>query len=998
LFARFVARGDVHALGEVFDATAPELLRIAAHLVGSREQARDLVQSAFLIAIERRADFAAERRVLPWLCGIIANLARNERRRCQRELAAVPRWDVEDPEAAAEAAEFRAAFAQAKAALPEVYRPVLELHLEHGLNAAEIAGALDRPAGTVRTQIVRGLEVLRRRLPRGFVAGLSLVPVNVAALGPARAFVLQRAAELAPATGGAAVAGGVALTVMGGIVNKKLAVFGVIGLALASLGLWVAELEHGRTANPPELPAVLVKASETGGAPARAPTAMPAPPERQQVDESSRPVPASGSLEVIARWNHDDTPARSQAIDVIYADETLGELHPHRVVTDGTGHAMFESLRPGAISVESSTGVHQSAEVTPGSQSTVTLALEGIPVNGQVVDHRGDPVADADVWISSRVRYAPVRNGSEPGFGQYGQCTLRSDAEGRFETRMAQCQCIAAFKAGHGPSHTVYPVRGIGRSPERPVSVVVRLPAECGALAVSARGRNSTPVGNALVLAGPEVPHSTGEMDEWMPPALRASTDQTGLAVLSPLPTGRIPIVVRATGYGPWVGEIEIPAGGTAQLEVSLSEGAVVTGVVFDGVGAPLANALLRHGPEWPEVSLRDSVATTDARGNYQLENLPAGELELVAFHEQWGSVSHKLTVAAGDAQRWDPRMPPRAVITGLVLDVEGQPAPGTSVMAYATVGHANTRTDAAGRFVLSPLCPGQAYQVRAEVKLRGGGIAVAQRSGVPAGAEIELRPSPDQVPTARLRGRVLQTDGTPATGYVLGVETLDGSPGTVIAIGADGTFELGPWDPSRLRLGVQRAGSNRAFADFGVHEMRAGTTADVGNLVLPVPGAVRIRIAGAEKGAATLFRDAVFVDLRDVKEDGIAWDDLPPGNYAVSVTRTGTAPLCGLAEFEVQSGRTTDLAVVLSGASRRELRLELPNGCPAGALILRATDSTGRNMLLEWFFVEGASMRIVLPDSARELYIAREDGWHGRASVTAGGTEPIPMRLMREK
>ena len=41
LFARFVERGDVQALGEVFDATAPELMRIAAHLVGSREQAAD---------------------------------------------------------------------------------------------------------------------------------------------------------------------------------------------------------------------------------------------------------------------------------------------------------------------------------------------------------------------------------------------------------------------------------------------------------------------------------------------------------------------------------------------------------------------------------------------------------------------------------------------------------------------------------------------------------------------------------------------------------------------------------------------------------------------------------------------------------------------------------------------------------------------------------------------------------------------------------------------
>ncbi|HZN40698.1 MAG TPA: sigma-70 family RNA polymerase sigma factor [Planctomycetota bacterium] len=144
LFARFAATGDVHALGEVFDATAPELVRIAAHLVGSRDQARDLVQSAFLIAIEKRQQFAAERRVLPWLCGIVANLARNQRRRDQRELATVPRAGAEDPVAAAEAAEFRASFAQAKDALPPVYRPVLDLYLEQGLNAGQIGEALGR--------------------------------------------------------------------------------------------------------------------------------------------------------------------------------------------------------------------------------------------------------------------------------------------------------------------------------------------------------------------------------------------------------------------------------------------------------------------------------------------------------------------------------------------------------------------------------------------------------------------------------------------------------------------------------------------------------------------------------------------------------------------------------------------------------------------------------------------------------------------------------------
>jgi RNA polymerase sigma-70 factor (ECF subfamily) len=1002
LFARFVADGDVHALGEVFDATAPELMRIATHLVGSREQARDLVQSAFLIAMEKRAEFAVARRVLPWLCGIVANLARNERRRAKRELAALPRTCVEDPGAAAEASEFRAAFARAKAALPEVYRPVIELHLEHGLNAAEVGGALGRPKGTVRTQIVRGLELLRRRLPRGFVAGLAAAPVSAEALRETRAFVLGSAAEVAPAPGGAAVAAGrFTLSVMGaGAVNKQLAVFGAVGLILVGLGLWLAGASPGRSGDAPERPSAPASTSAgAGDARDRDPAAMSRPTAEREVDTPPGSAPPGGSLVVIARWKLDETPARAQAIDVVYADEVLGELRPRRVVTDGEGRAVFETLRPGAILVQSSTGVRQPAEVVAGVRGTVTLALDGLPVHGQVLDHCGDPVADADVWVSSELRYVRVRTGDRPGHGQYGQRTLRTDARGRFETRMASLQCLAAFKEGHGPSPTVYPLRGLGALPERPVSVVLRLEAEGGGLAVTVRGRQATPVGEALVLAGPEIPHFTGEDDLATTPALRALTNEAGLARLSPLRAARIPVEVRAAGYGPWCGEVEIPAGGVAGLEVLLVEGAVVTGFVFDAHGAPLADVLVRHGAE---AALRTSLATTDARGAYRLENLPAGEVTLVVFHEGWGSVSQKLTLAAGGTQRWDARMPARAAITGLVLDSDGLAAGGSCVYGYAPGSSLSATAGATGRFLLSPVHPGQVYEIRAEVRVRGGGYGIARRSAVPAGAEIELRPSADEPPAGRLRGRVLHSDGKPAKGHELRASPLDGSPGTMLAIGADGTFELGPWQPTRLRLAVHRPPSSRALADFGVHEMRAGATVDLGDLVLPTAGAVRIRITGgeAEQGVATLFRDGVHVDARRVTKGTVAWDELQPGAYAVCVVRAGARPLAGSAEFEVYPGRVAELAVAMSGANRHELRFATPNGCPAGPVILRATDRTGRTVMIDWILIErdDAPAQVVLPIGASELYVASDDGYRGRVNVSGAGTEPIVVTFAREK
>src|SRR5690349_9293176 len=83
-FHRYCRSGDPHALGEVFDRTAPEILRVALWLCGNRADAEDLLQRTFLSAIEGRQRFDASQRVLPWLCGIAVNHARSLQRERQR--------------------------------------------------------------------------------------------------------------------------------------------------------------------------------------------------------------------------------------------------------------------------------------------------------------------------------------------------------------------------------------------------------------------------------------------------------------------------------------------------------------------------------------------------------------------------------------------------------------------------------------------------------------------------------------------------------------------------------------------------------------------------------------------------------------------------------------------------------------------------------------------------------------------------------------------------
>ena len=73
LFERWRSAGDAAALASVFDAVAPELHDVARHLDRRAGEAEDLVQTTFLIALERAETFDASRPLVPWLLGILVN-------------------------------------------------------------------------------------------------------------------------------------------------------------------------------------------------------------------------------------------------------------------------------------------------------------------------------------------------------------------------------------------------------------------------------------------------------------------------------------------------------------------------------------------------------------------------------------------------------------------------------------------------------------------------------------------------------------------------------------------------------------------------------------------------------------------------------------------------------------------------------------------------------------------------------------------------------------
>ena len=84
LFRRSCRTGEAEAVAELFDRTAPELVRLAGLLAGT-EVAEDLVQRTFVDAIEHKERYDEHRQVRPWLCGMLANHARCHRRSAARD-------------------------------------------------------------------------------------------------------------------------------------------------------------------------------------------------------------------------------------------------------------------------------------------------------------------------------------------------------------------------------------------------------------------------------------------------------------------------------------------------------------------------------------------------------------------------------------------------------------------------------------------------------------------------------------------------------------------------------------------------------------------------------------------------------------------------------------------------------------------------------------------------------------------------------------------------
>jgi RNA polymerase sigma-70 factor (ECF subfamily) len=159
--------GDERGFQELVDRHKDLVFALIARTVQDRSRAEDLAQDVFLRIHRGLPYFRGEARLSTWIYRIVANV-------CLQDQARAPRTSPLDPERQPQAIsvadrqfndlEVRDRLEKAIARLPPNYRLLIAAHYLRGVQYEELAEALQLPLGTVKTQLYRAKQQLRRFL------------------------------------------------------------------------------------------------------------------------------------------------------------------------------------------------------------------------------------------------------------------------------------------------------------------------------------------------------------------------------------------------------------------------------------------------------------------------------------------------------------------------------------------------------------------------------------------------------------------------------------------------------------------------------------------------------------------------------------------------------------------------------------------------------------------------------------------------------------------
>jgi hypothetical protein len=566
--------------------------------------------------------------------------------------------------------------------------------------------------------------------------------------------------------------------------------------------------------------------------------------------------------------------------------------------------------------------------------TAVKILLAGsLTVHGRVIEaNTKEPIAGATVALVD------------------GNTTARTDAQGRYTlTGLVQDAAkLAVSAAGYLPEQAE-----IDPSPDQPQldDIALRRAASLEGRVLSAKDQK--PIVGAEVAFGAS--------------GTKATTNAQGEFKLSPLPTGEGELTISAARHYPLRLTTELAAGDQTLNDLTLAQLASIKGRVLRAIDkTPLENAIVGIAESGEKV-------TTDAEGNFEIPEAPAGAVHLASIAEGYEAKRWKHTLLPGEQTLDDVLLEGNTQVKGHTFDggTANQWVPGAKIEVIAGNFRKQLVSDAKGTFDVGKLPPGPV-----EMKASAPGFLDAKvtKDVSPDDASIDLT----LLPLVDVTGLVTSAGSKqPVDKAEVSMTSAAGEHKAVT--GKDGMFKASGVAAGPIEIRTKAPGFASAKRDAKVVPKGARLEVPLQPLL-----AIQGTVVDAEKPKQGIAKATVRLSAGDVTTtvtsdgNGKFTVKLPPGKV------TGQAEAAGYCETPIEA---------TLAAAKPALEIRMPAGRTLSGTVINAVNNEP---------IEGATIEVAhggktyrgQSDAAGAFEIKSVPATAAAANVTAAGFEPLAATL----
>jgi len=282
---------------------------------------------------------------------------------------------------------------------------------------------------------------------------------------------------------------------------------------------------------------------------------------------------------------------------------------------------------------------------------------------------------------------------------------------------------------------------------------------------------------------------------------------------VSSLRPGKVALCAYAPGYGfLQISDIEVKSGKTTEgIIFALGKSGVIKGVVLTADGATPAEGMRvyfdRAGAGDNEFPAGASEAQTTSFGEFSIRDVPVGKQRLRILHPKYPTTFADVLVKEGQEMSVTVRITDFGAIEGIV-SLDGAPINEAHLVPYSLVNYggespSSTRSDAAGRFKLSNLRPGE-YEITCSFGKPGGAYyGKKSKIAVEAGQTYKLD-IPFVSGGCMVEGKILLNGVAPLAGAdAVSLRAVNGDTYAGTRFGENGAFRIEGLAPGDYKLGI---------------------------------------------------------------------------------------------------------------------------------------------------------------------------------------------------